>query len=52
MTGDVVGLDVDPHPGDASSLDLVWLKPAEELPLVTPGSRLSMGDTSGDGRSR
>jgi electron transfer flavoprotein alpha subunit len=28
MTGDVVGLDVDPHPGDASVLDLVWLKPA------------------------
>lgn len=28
MTGDVVGLDVDPHPGDDSVLDLVWLKPA------------------------
>jgi hypothetical protein len=28
MTGDVVGLDVDPHPGDPSTLDLVWLKPA------------------------
>lgn len=28
MTGDVTGLEVDPHPGDESTLDLVWLKPA------------------------
>ncbi len=28
MVGDVIGLDVDPHPGDQSALDLVWLKPA------------------------
>ena len=28
MTGDVVGLDTDPHPGDNTVLDLVWLKPA------------------------
>ncbi|HEX5496958.1 MAG TPA: electron transfer flavoprotein [Mycobacteriales bacterium] len=28
MTGDVVGLDTDPNPGDGSVLDLVWLKPA------------------------
>lgn len=28
LTGDVVGLDTDPNPGDPSRLDLVWLKPA------------------------
>lgn len=28
LTGDFVGLDVSPRPGDPSLLDLVWLKPA------------------------
>jgi electron transfer flavoprotein alpha subunit len=28
LTGDFVGLDVSPRPGDSSLIDLVWLKPA------------------------
>lgn len=28
MTGDFIGLDLDPRPGQSELLDLVWLKPA------------------------
>lgn len=60
MTGDFVGLDVEPRPGSPEILDLVWLKPAwagtalarvvarttPSLGTLRPGSFAPMATTS------